>query len=169
MRQWAAAVLCTFIAGCGGVEDPEVGWRPLEGVPYTTPKYGITFYWVGAGGAYWTPEDVSAAIDRIYFEWLQFYEARFGFGLNRFQLLHVISRQKIQLFPGSRIRGNTTDPSVHTLGIYWAWEHQIDTAMGTPLHLDAWLGIYTEGLEQLKHEWLHVLRGASHDPMPAPR
>lgn len=149
-----------FILGCGGVVEQDVGWRPLEGDPYVTPKYGLTFYWVGPGGKYQTPEETASAIDAIVIEWHQIYEARWGFSLSRDQRVAAIRRVDIQLFQSWKIRGNG-HPG-HTYGIWWPWQHQIDVAMATPAHLDTGLNVWSEGLQVLRHEWSHVLQGAYH-------
>ncbi len=156
--------LAVAITSCGGPEEPEVGWRPLEGTEYLTPKYGLSFWWVGPGGAYSTPEAAGEAIDKAYQEWVGLDVVRYpDSNLSLQSRLQAIQGINIQLFTGSAVRGLDASGDVYTLGIYWPWQRQIDTAMATPYHYDEWLKIYTQGLEQLKHEWSHVLRGAGHD------
>lgn len=154
--------LALLLVSCGGPADKPHGWQPLHGTPYVTPKYGLTFYWVGAAGAYQVPEDASKAIDAIYFEWQNMYLSRWDSNLYPFQVHRAIQRVSIQLFASSAIIGNTSDWSVDTLGIYWPWHSQIDVAMMAPLHWDAGMNCWSEGLQVLRHEWTHVLEGEYH-------
>ena len=162
MKVASLASVVTLLLSCGGVGEKDHGWQPLHGTSYVTPKYGITFYWVGPGGKYQTPEEVSSAIDELIPDWYQIYEKKFGFALSREQRLSMIQRIDIQLFRGSAIRGNTGSWSVDTLGIWWPWNHQIDVAMAAPYHWDTGLDVWSEGLQVLRHEWTHVLQGEYH-------
>lgn len=155
--RYAVALL---LVSCGGPVEKSHGWQPLHGDQYITPKYDLTFYWVGAAGAYQTPEQAAQAIDAAYFEWQSLYEARWGYALDRFQRQQAIQRISIQLFADWRVPGNG-DPG-HTLGIWWPWERQIDSAMLAPYHRDLGLDRWSEGLENLMHEWSHVLQGDYH-------
>jgi len=159
VKLWSWALL--FAIGCGGVIPEETGWRPLTGTPYVTKRHGLTFWWVGPGGKYSTPEEASDDIDRIFLEWCPIYEARWGFALSRQQREAHLQRIDIQLFSGQKVRGNGQEG--HVLGIWWPWEHQIDTAMAAPYHWDAGMNRWSEGLENLIHEWSHVFQGAYHD------
>lgn len=152
--------LALLLLSCGGPVQEEHGWQPLQGTSFVTPKYGLTFWWVGPAGKYATPEIAADEIDRLLYEWFQIYEARFGFGLSRFSRQEYLQRIEIQLFADWKVPGNG-DPG-HTLGIWWPWEHQIDSAMLAPYHWDAGLNRWSEGLENLMHEWTHVFQGAYH-------
>lgn len=144
-------------SGCSGVDEPEVGWRPLEGVQFKTPSYGIKFWWVGPAGGFNTPEQAGIEIERVHSEWMKLYKEKWG-DLEEWELLMASIYVDIQLFASGAIRGNTGDRGVHTLGIWWYDHNQIDVAMAAPYHFDAGLGIYTQGLEVLKHEWTHCAR-----------
>lgn len=154
--------LLALLIGCGGPQEPQVGWQPLAGAEHLAPKTGLSFWWVGPGGAYATPEDAGRAIDAAYVEWAAIDLAKWGGNLDPWTRLQTIRRIDIQLFTGSAVVGNTTDLSLHTLAIYWPWQHQIDAAMAAPYHWDAGLGVWSVGLQCLRHEWSHVLHGAYH-------
>lgn len=162
MKTVIGVALSLLLLSCGGPADKPHGWQPLHGSQHVTPKYGLTFYWVGAAGAYQTMEEAAKAIDAAYFEWQGLYEAKWGYAIDRFRRQQAIQRISIQLFASSAIIGNTSDWSVDTLGIYWPWQHQVDVAMAAPLHWDAGMECWSEGLQVLRHEWSHVLQGAYH-------
>lgn len=155
---WLPAVM--LLSSCGGVDETEVGWRPLHGTPHVAPKTGFTFYWVGPSGKYLTPEQTATEIDTLFFDWCAVYEARWGFGLSRDQRKNHLQRIKIQLFQGNEIPGKSAKD--HEIGIYWPWEHQVDVAMDAAHHWDRGLNMWSEGLQVLRHEWSHVFQGAYH-------
>jgi len=155
-------LLVALLAGCGGVQEPKVGWQPLTGTEYLTPKKGLSFWWQGPGGAYATPEAASQAIDDAYTEWVAIDQAKFGGNLSPIARLTAIQRVDIQLFTGSAVVGNDTDLSTNTISIYWPWQYQIDAAMDAQPHEDKGLGVWSVGLQCLRHEWSHVLHGAYH-------
>ncbi len=154
--------LTLLLASCGGPADKPHGWQPLRGDLHVTPKYDLTFYWVGAAGAYQTPGEAALAIDQAYLEWQGMYLSRWGGTLYPHQLQQAMRRITIQLFASSAVVGNTSDWSVDTLGIYWPWQDQIDVAMAAPMHWDAGMNCWSEGLQVLRHEWTHVLQGEYH-------
>ena len=162
MKKVATLVLLWALSSCSLFQGAEFGWRPLTGTAYITPKHGLVFCWVGPGGKYLTPEQTADEIDKILDEWFPIYEARWGFGLSRDQRRDHLQRITIQLFQGERVRGNSDNPELHTLGIYWPWQFQIDAAMAAPKHTDGGLNIPSEGLQVLRHEWCHVFQGAYH-------
>lgn len=154
--------IALLLASCsGGVDDKEVGWRPLEGVEHKTPNYWIPFWWIGPAGSCSTPEEAGVEIERVYSDWRKEYIAKWGDKEN-WQLILATYKVNLQLFPNTGIRGNSTDLGIHTLGIWWYDHNQIDVAQAAPYHWDPALGIYTQGLEVLKHEWTHVVRGLYH-------
>ncbi len=153
--------LALLLFGCGGPVEPESGWQPLHGAAYVTKNFGFTFYWVGPYGKYQTPEETGVEIDRLFWvEWCPAYEARWGFGLSRQQRQAALQRVSIQLFADWRIPGRG-DPG-YTMGIWWPWDHQIDSAMGAAMHWDAGMNRWSEGLQNLIHEWSHVFQGEYH-------
>ena len=150
-------LFCVLLAtGCGGPVDEEYGWQPLHGERHVTVKNGLTFYWTGPYGRYTSAAQVSLELDEVFIDWLELYEVQHGYQVSRQLRTQAMQGIAIQLFADYKVPGPSDKVEY---GVYWPWEHQIDTAMGTPYHWDAYLGIHTEGLEQLKHEWTHVLAG----------
>ena len=150
-----------LLLGCGGPTDKEVGWQPLQGIEHKTPNYLISFWWIAPAGGVNTPEEAGVEIERVYVDWLREYAAKWG-DREEWRLLLATLYVDIQLFPDSGIRGNDPSLDVHTLGIWWYDHNQIDVAQAAPYHWDSALGIYTQGLEVLKHEWTHCVRGWYH-------
>lgn len=149
-------------AGCARVDAPEVGWRPLTGVEQKTPNYWIPFWWDGPGGAFSTPEEAGIEIERVHAAWMKYYDERWG-DMEDWELLMATIYVDIQLFTGGTIRGNDPSGDTHTYGIFWYDHNQVDVAMATPYHWDRSLGIYTQGLEVLIHEWSHCARAKRND------
>lgn len=143
-----ALPLIIALTSCGGPQEPEIGWQPLTGTEYVSPKNEIHFWGRWSGGA--------------YVEWASIDFAKFSGNLDPFTRLQAIRGIDIQLFTGSAVTGNTTDLNLHTLAIYWPWRHQVDAAMAAPYHWDAGLEVWSVGLQCLRHEWSHVLHGAYH-------
>lgn len=154
MKALLAALL--ILAGCSQ-RTVSPGWQPLAGTQHFTPK-GFEFWWLHQTSRYLTPEAAGLAIDEAYEEWFTYYINRWG-GVELF-LLPKLLAVKVQLWPYGEVPGNSEE---RELGIYWIEHGQIDVAMKAPLHLDSWLGIYTSGIEVLKHEWTHVIRGPNHE------
>ena len=136
----------------------EPGWQPLFGTQCWTPK-GFEFYFYAGSPLYPTPEAAGEAIDRIFMEWAVWYQATYGDAWS-YTLLPKVLPIVIQLFPFSEIPGN--DEDAVEIGIYWIEHAQIDIAMRARYHWDPAIGLYTQGLEVLKHEWTHVVKGAFH-------
>jgi hypothetical protein len=158
VKAFGAALMAAFMS-CGGVEEEEYGWQPLHGEKHVTAKNGLTFYWTGAYGQYQTAEQASLAIDEAFLEWHQLYEAQHGFQPSRAVRTQHLQQISIQLFADWKVPGNS---EAYEYGIWWPWQHQIDSAIGTPHHYDPYLGIHTQGVEQLKHEWMHAVTGQGH-------
>lgn len=154
-----------LLKGCSKVGVPEGGgWQPLHGTRYKTPRWFLEYWWTGPGGGIATPEEAGILIDSIYDEWQEFYMDKWGRaeGLIGYEIILDTYKVAIQLFPGSAIPGTGYSLHYTTVGIWWYDKNQIDTAMATPYHYDAALGRYTQGLEQLMHEWTHCTRGWWH-------
>lgn len=134
------------------------GWQPLAGKEYMTRR-GLSFWWIHGTILYPTPEIAAEEIDRIYVEWNAWYTVTYN-DQQPWQLLSRTLAVDIQTMPWPRIPGN--DDNAFTLGIYWETHKQIDVAMRAAYHWDPTIGQYTRGLEVLKHEWTHVIRGNFH-------
>lgn len=156
MKTLSAAVL--LLVGCSQ-HTVEPGWQPLGGTEYLTPR-GFSFWWMHGTSRYRTPEETGLEIDRLYVEWNAWYTAKYHVA-QPWTLLAKLLTVDIQLMPWSEIPGN--DEDAVEVGIYWEEHRQIDIAMASRLRYDGWIEAWSSGIEGLRHEWTHVIRGASHD------
>jgi hypothetical protein len=159
----AALVAAVAASGCSGPIDEEYGWQPLHGEKHTTPKSKFVFYWVGPYGLYQTPEDAGKAIDEAFFEFYQMYQARhIREGTRQLAIYQVqdwLRGTDIQLYADWKVPGASKN---YEYGIWWSYNNQIDTAMGAPMHWDSYVGAWSEGVQNLRHEWMHLTFGEGH-------
>lgn len=156
-RRAFLGLAASAFAGCY-TSTVKPGWQPLSGTQHYSPK-GFEFWVIAQTSLYPTPEKTGLEIDRIFSEWASWYQATYG-DQWIFTLLPKVIPVAIQLFPFREIPGNYEGEV--ELGIYWQWHNQIDIAMKAPYHWDPAIGLYTTGIEVLKHEWTHVIRGNYH-------
>lgn len=151
-----AAAPTVLPVGCY-VHTVRAGWQPLAGEEHFTRR-GFSFWWLHGTARYPTPEIAAEEIDRLYVEWNFWYTSTYGG--NPWQLLIRLQAVDIQLIPWSEIPGN--DEELVEVGIYWNTHNQIDIAMRSPMRFDATIGFWSSGIDGLRHEWTHVIRGNFH-------
>lgn len=156
------AIIAAMLGGAGCYEHTvKPGWQPPFGERHYSPT-GFEFWFPGGTSLYPTAEKAGLEIDRIFTEWAAWYQATYGDEWI-FSILPKVLPVTIQLFPFREIPGYYED--FVEVGIYWEIHKQIDVAMRARYHWDPAIGLYTQGIEVLKHEWTHVIRGPFH-PYP---